>query len=66
MEVFPHFVLLDDDDFPQVYKSSVISKVIAATSQMTCILLCGQYSGLKSFAFIVYMVCLSVSVSEHT
>ena len=27
MSVYPHFVLLDDDRFPQVYKTSVVSKV---------------------------------------
>ena len=28
MEVYPHFVSLDDDEFPQVYKTSVVSKVL--------------------------------------
>ena len=29
LQVYPHFVPLDDDSFPQVYKTSVISKVVA-------------------------------------
>ena len=28
MQVYPHFISLDDDEFPQVYKTSVISKVV--------------------------------------
>lgn len=31
MQVFPHFVSMIDDSFPQVYKTSVISKVIDAS-----------------------------------
>ena len=39
MEVFPHFILLDDDSFPQVYKTLVISKVVTTTSNVIYILL---------------------------
>ena len=31
MEIYPHFVSLDDDVYPQVYKTSVVSKVIVIT-----------------------------------
>ena len=29
LQVFPHFVSLSEDNFPQVYKTSVVSKVVA-------------------------------------
>jgi len=36
MKVYPHFVNLDDDDdLPQVYKTSVVSKVVTSSSYKT-------------------------------